>query len=198
MKSIALTGTIGSGKSACSAYLNQIGYAVFDCDKECHQFLEIDGVLYQKVIDLLGTEIIGHDGQIDRKKVASIIFGNPSLKKEYEQMFHIELKHLLEQQIKENKSLYFAEVPLLYETGFEKLFDEVWLIWCDEETAIERCMKNRGMSEAQVIERIRTQMSTEEKKKRADVLLENNGAVEQLYHQIDLALKELKHHGSLR
>ena len=92
MKSIAITGTIGSGKSACSQILREAVFQVFDCDKECHAYLTVGGLLYQQVIDLLGTDILSENGSVDRKMVASLIFSNLDLKKKYEQMFHDELK----------------------------------------------------------------------------------------------------------
>ena len=137
MKSIAITGTIGSGKSACSQILREAGFQVFDCDKECHAYLKIDGLLYQRVIDLLGTSILSEDGTIDRKKVADLIFSDLELKKKYEQMFHDELKVQLKHEIA-SCELFIAEVPLLFETGFNELFDEVWLVVCDEKTAVCR------------------------------------------------------------
>ena len=85
----------------------------------------------------------------------------------------------------------------MYETGFDELFDEVWLVWCDEDTSISRCITNRGMKKEEVLQRIRAQMSVEEKKQRADVLFENNGALSQLHDKIDVVLKELKQDGML-
>ena len=197
MKSIAITGTIGSGKSACSQILREAGFQVFDCDKECHAYLKIDGLLYQRVIDLLGTSILSEDGTIDRKKVADLIFSDLELKKKYEQMFHDELKVQLKHEIA-SCELFIAEVPLLFETGFNELFDEVWLVACNEETAVKRCMENRNMSEQEVLSRIRTQMSVELKKEKSDVLFENNGTLDDLRNQIMQASKELKKDGTAR
>ncbi|MBP3399515.1 MAG: dephospho-CoA kinase [Erysipelotrichaceae bacterium] len=197
MKSIAVTGTIGSGKSACSSYLREKGCEVFDCDAQCRSYLNKDGLLYEQVIQLLGAEILTADGSVDRKKVAELIFQDTSLKSVYEKMFHEQLKEQLLERIKKNTGLFFAEVPILYETGFDELFDEVWLVWCDEDTAISRCITNRGMKKEEVLQRIRAQMSVEEKKQRADVLFENNGALSQLHDKIDVVLKELKQDGML-
>ena len=167
MKSIAITGTIGSGKSACSQMLRETGYQVFDCDRECHAYLSKEGLLYQRVIDFFGPEILMEDGSIDRKKVASLIFSDLDLKKKYEQMFHDELKVQLK-HLMNSCDLFLAEVPLLFETGFDELFDEVWLVTCDEKTAVKRCMETRNMSEQEVLSRIRTQMSVELKKEKSD------------------------------
>ena len=195
MKSIAITGTIGSGKSACSQILREAGFQVFDCDSLCLAYLEINGLLYKRVVDLLGTDILFLDGQIDRKKVAQLIFSDASLKKEYEQMFHTELKIQLKHLI-EHQNLFIAEVPLLFETGFDELFDEVWLIYCDEEIALKRCMENRQMKEEEVRARIKTQMCVELKKEKSDVLLENNGTLDDLKIQINEVLKGLKSDGT--
>ena len=195
LKSIASTGTIGSGKSACSQMLREAGFQVFDCDRQCHDYLNINGQLYQRVIDLMGVEVVMPDGQINRKKIAERIFSDPRLKKEYEQMFHEELKVQLK-HLMSHSHLVMAEVPLLFETGFDELFDEVWLVYCDEETAVKRCMENRAMSEEEVRARIRTQMSVELKKEKSDVLLKNNGTLDDLRNQVNKVLKGLKSDGT--
>ena len=195
MKSIAITGTIGSGKSACSQILREAGFQVFDCDKECHAYLSKEGLLYQRVIDLLGSDILSEDGSIDRKKVAGLIFSDLQLKKKYEQMFHDELKVQLKHQMN-SCDLFIAEVPLLFETGFDELFDEVWLVACDEKTAVLRCTENRNMSEQEVFSRLKTQMSVELKKEKSDVLFENNGTLDDLRDQIMEASKGLREYGT--
>ena len=154
-------------------------------------------LIYQRVIDLLGTSILSEDGTIDRKKVADLIFSDLELKKKYEQMFHDELKVQLKHEIA-SCELFIAEVPLLFETGFNELFDEVWLVVCDEKTAVKRCMENRNMSEMEVLSRIRTQMSVELKKEKSDVLFENNGTLDDLRNQIMQASKGLKKDGTAR
>ena len=189
MKSIAITGTIGSGKSACSQILRESGVDVFDCDKACHTYLEKDGLLYHQVIELLGESILDEEKNIVRGRIAQLIFQNAELKKQYEQMFHVQLKQQLIENIR-NSELFVAEVPLLYETGFDALFDEVWLVWCDDESAIERCITYRKMNREDVCARLKTQMSVEEKKSRSDVLIENSGTLCDLKSQVMKLRKE--------
>lgn len=197
MKSIAVTGTIGSGKSACSSILREMGFSVFDCDQACHAYLEKGGLLYDDVIELLSEDILDDQKEIDRKKVSALIFHDQRLKKEYEQMFHTALKIQLIQNIAENE-LFFAEVPLLFETSFDELFDESWLVVCDKETAVERCVSQRGMRKEEVLVRMAHQMSVEEKMKRADVVLENNASLSELKKQIEQVLKGMNLYGSAR
>jgi len=195
MKSIAVTGTIGSGKSALSRILKDMGYPVFDCDQVCHSYLEKQGLLYHQVVELLSEDVLDENKNIDRKKVSALIFHDKELKKRYEQMFHEALKAQLKEKITESE-LFFAEVPLLFETGFDELFDECWLVICDQKIAIERCMKNRGMSEEDVLLRMSHQMSTEEKIKRADVIFINNTTLDELRCQVEEVLKGMKLYGT--
>ena len=85
---------------------------------------------------------------------------------------------------------------MLFETGFDELFDECWLVICDQKIAIERCMKNRGMSEEDVLLRMSHQMSTEEKIKRADVIFVNNTTLDELRGQVEKVLKGMKLYGT--
>ena len=195
MRSIAVTGTIGSGKSACSQILREMGFPVFDCDQVCHSFLEQDGLLYHRVIDLFGIQIVDDQNHLNRSMIAELIFHDAELKKKYEKMFHDELIRLIQEE-KIKHELFFAEVPLLFETGFDQLFDESWLVVCEKQIAIERCMDYRNMKEEDIRLRMKHQMSTEEKIKRADVILDNSTSLESLKNQIIKVLKGMNAYGT--
>ncbi len=195
MKSIAVTGTIGSGKSACSQILRDMGFYVFDCDQVSHSYIKKNGLLYHQVIELLSKKILDDDGNIDRRKVASVVFDDVQLKKQYEKMFHDALRIEICEQMTQHK-LFFAEVPLLFETGFDELFDESWLVICDEETAVHRCCDHRGMKKEDVLLRMKHQMSTEEKIRRSDVVLDNSSTIEHLKKQIEEVLKGMNGYGT--
>ena len=92
-------------------------------------------------------------------------------------------------EIRDKHPFVFIEVPLLYELGWEKYFDEDWLITCDESLCIERCIQNRNMTKEEVQARLNHQMSKESKMKKAKIVIENNGNIQELQKRIDLLLE---------
>ena len=180
---IAITGTIGSGKTEASIYLRKKGYDVFDCDEVNKQLLEDKGyeLLHNRFPECFnGTKL-------DKVKLASIIFTNVDRKTELENIMHPLILDKLQEKIDDP---LFAEVPLLFEAGWDKYFDEKLLIISNEDIALER-LKNRGISEFDAKRRINNQMSIKEKIKKASRIIYNNGSLDELYSAIDSYLKEL-------
>lgn len=191
MKTIAITGTIGSGKSTCVKILVSLGYNVFDCDSVVQSYLNKDGILYHKVIGFFDEVITYDSGDINRKKIAQIIFNNSVIKKEYESLIYCQLKSDLIKAIDSCDDLFFAEVPLLFETEFKELFQESWLVISSEEKILHRLKTNRNLTEEEIYERINSQMSVEEKQALATHIIYNDGSEEELKEQIlDLLSKE--------
>ena len=195
MKSVAVTGTIGSGKSACSQILRNMGFPVFDCDQISHSYIKKNGLLYHQVIELLSDQILDDDRNIDRRKVSELVFHDDKLKKQYEKMFHDALRLEIKRQMVQHE-IFFAEVPLLFETGFDELFDESWLVVCDKDIAVQRCIEHRGMKKEDVLLRMKHQMSTEEKIRHSDVVLDNSSTLEHLQNQIEAVLKGMNGYGT--
>ena len=188
---IAITGTMASGKSTVLSYLNKLGYETINCDIINAQLQKINEKGYLRIVEVFGQEILDENKELNRKKLSNLIFNDKKLKKELESIMHPlilnEINH-----IKENvTSLTFIEVPLLYELGWEKYFDHHWLITCDESKCYERCIKNRNMTKEEVKARLNHQMSSEIKRQKAKVIIENNGDIQELYKTIDLLLERI-------
>ena len=180
---IAITGTIGSGKTEACNYLLSKGYDVFDCDKVNSDLLNA------KAYALLSDHFPQcFDGEVlDRKKLSNIVFNDSNSKELLESIMH----PLILEQLKQRKDdPLFAEVPLLFESGWDKYFDESILIVCDEDVAIER-LKNRGIDEKQAKMRISNQMPVQEKIKKATRIIYNNGSLDELYSAIDSYLLQI-------
>ena len=182
----AITGTIGSGKSEVCRYLKEKGYHVFDCDKYNAYLLEKDNAGYRLVKEYFLECFDGEN--LDKKKLANIIFNDLDKKKKLESLLH----PLIFEEIKREANLYnpfFAEVQLLFETGMDKYFDYKLLIVSDEYITLDRLLK-RGMKKEDIERRINNQMSVNDKIERSDGIIYNNLDLIYLHKQIDLWLKK--------
>lgn len=180
---IAITGTIGSGKTEVSLYLRKKGYDVFDCD------VVNKNLLQEKAYELLINDFpeCFIEKELDKVKLASIIFTNHDRKAKLESIMHPLI--LQELMLREDNPL-FAEVPLLFEAGWDKYFDEKLLIVCNEDLALQR-LENRGIDHLEARNRINNQMPVQEKIKKATRIIYNNGSLDELYSAIDSYLKDI-------
>ena len=180
---IAISGTIGSGKSTVLAYLRSKGYVVFDCDKTNGKLLEPGQKGYNALVEVFSDRILNREGIIDRKKLASIVFSDNCALNTLNSIMHPLIKEeMLKEMVRDD--IFIAEVPLLFETDFYQLFDYKLLIVADYEIALERLLK-RGLSKDDAISRIRHQMSVEDKISMSDYIIENNHGLDELYRRID-------------
>ena len=180
---VAITGTIGSGKTEASLYLRNKGYDVFDCDAINKEIL--DSQSYE-LLHLDFPECF-EDGELNKNKLASIVFSDEVRKEKLESILHpLILKELHDRK---NDPL-FAEVPLLFEVGWDVYFDETLLIICNEDIALDR-LEKRGISKDNAIMRIKNQMPVQEKIKKATRIIYNNGSLDELYTAIDSYLKDI-------
>jgi formamidopyrimidine-DNA glycosylase len=185
-KRIAITGTIGSGKSEAARYLREKGYPVFDCDAENRDLLEKGNAGYEAVKDAFPECIT--DGQLDKKALSALVFNDPSQKKKLESIMH---PLILERLNERKEELLFAEVPLLFEAKWDRYFDQNLLVVTDRKILLER-LKDRGMSRSEALRRLKKQMPVSEKKKRADKIIYNNGSLQQLHDSLEEWLKEVR------
>ena len=192
---IGITGGIASGKSTVTEFLRQQGYKVIDADQVVHELQEPGERLCQALLSAFGPAILQEDGRLDRPKLGAMIFGNPELLAQssqiQNQIIHEELagrRDLLE----EMEDIFFMDLPLLFELQYEDWFDQIWLVDVTEETQLSRLMTRNGLSQEEAEKRIAAQLSLREKRKRADVLIDNNGPREATRQQIRDALQKLE------
>ncbi|WP_066504324.1 dephospho-CoA kinase [Abyssisolibacter fermentans] len=196
---IGITGGIGTGKSTVSNILRNKGYVIIDADIIAREALEVGKPGYDDVIDYFGADIITYDKSIDRRKLGEIVFNNNDLIKKLNDIVHPhvynEIKHLIELNSKQN-NIIFLDIPLLIEEK-DKLYsngiimDHIWLVYADRETQLNRILKRDNLGKDEAISRINSQMSIEDKRKEADVIIENKGDLKELEHQIDDKLREI-------
>lgn len=190
LKKVAITGGISSGKSQVCRFFAELGATVVVADDIVHQLLTPDTPLGKKVIKLLGTGIIVKD-KIDRTRVAKKVFLNPTLLRSLEQLLHPQVYEEIENQYnkisRKNNSppLFIAEIPLLFETGGEKYFDQTITVTADTETCWERYRKSTGNEREDFSRRRARMLKQEEKAKRADYVIKNNGTMEELRLEVN-------------
>lgn len=194
MKVIGLTGGSGTGKSFVSEYLVQKEMYIIDADKIAHSILEKGQPAYYEVIEIFGDTILDGNKNIIRKKIGDIVFNNKELLEKHTKCTHkhivAEIKRLIKENINRDFKAIIIDAPLLVEAGLHKEADEVWAVYADISIRIERIMKRDNITFEMAQSRINSQMSWQELKKYADVIITNNGSIEELKKEIDNILCE--------
>jgi len=193
MKRIGITGGIGSGKSAVTNFLREKGYTVIDADEVAREAAVPGEPAMLRLREEIGEGIFCEDGTLDRQKLARIIFSSPIAILTVNEIFHGDIKERIEAHVRERERLgedvVFISAPLLFETDADWMADEKWLVTADEEKRLRRVMERDGLSADDVFARMANQMPEEEKRTRADVVIENNGTLKELCKEVEELLK---------
>ena len=192
---IGLTGGIASGKSTVTSYLREKGYPVIDADRIVHDLQAPGGALYRVLVEHFGREILDKSGVLDRAVLGQRIFSNPSERdwsnRVQGQLIREALADARDRQAAQS-DLFFMDIPLLIEQHYEGWFESVWLVAVSKETQLKRLMERNHLSEVEAQERIVSQMPLEAKRSHADLVLDNNGDLADLYAQLNEALEQLE------
>jgi len=184
MKVIGLTGGIGSGKSTVAQFLAELGAVVLDADKVGHVAFKPGTEAWREVVAAFGRQILTPDGEIDRRKLGEVVFGNPEALLRLNQIMHPQIGKMVKAQLEEYRrqgvKIVVFEIPLLLETGGASLVGEVWVTVASESTVLRRLEERSGLSGQQSLARIRSQMSNEERVKHADEVINNDGSLDEL------------------
>ena len=160
-----------------------------------HELQEPGGRLYQALLSTFGSAILQEDGRLDRPKLGAMIFGNPELLAQSSQLQNEIIREELASRrdlLAETEAVFFMDLPLLFELGYDNWFDQIWLVDVTEETQLSRLMARNDLSQEEAEKRIAAQLSLQEKQKRADVLIDNNGLLEGTRQQLRDALQKLE------
>ena len=193
MKVIGLTGGIGSGKSTVSSYLRDKGFHIIDADEEARKLTTKGSMCLENLQKEFGSEILFEDGSLNRKKLGEIVFKDKAKKEKLESLTTDVVVKNMEEETERLRSrgeydIIFLDVPLLFETGLEKICDAVVVVTARDSVRIERVVARDGISSEQVKARINNQMSTEEKVRRATDVIDNSEGKEELHAQIEQLL----------
>jgi len=186
MLKIGLTGSIGTGKTTVENIFKKLGVPVIDADQIVHQLLKRKDIK-KKIINLLG-DVLDKYGEIDRKKVAKIVFSDPQKRKKLEQILHPKVFKYIQNWLKEQEKINpngiaIVSVPLMIETGSYKNYDKIIVVYAPKELQLKRLIK-KGMTKEEALKRINAQMDIDEKIKYADYVINNTGSLKDLEKQV--------------
>jgi dephospho-CoA kinase len=192
MVRVGLTGGIASGKSAVAAELAARGAIIIDADVLAREVVEPGTSALAAIIDRFGPQVLS-DGQLDRTRLAQIVFADPLARRDLERIVHpaVRARAADLERAAGRAAVVVHVIPLLVETGQQEDFDLVVTVDVDHETQIKRLIARNGYTRAEAESRIAAQASREDRRIAADVVLDNTGSVAQLREQIDALWAEL-------
>lgn len=171
---IGLTGGIASGKSTVCDLFSQLSVEIIDADKISHDITKKDGLAFQEILDYFGKKILGLDGELDRQQLRSIIFNDATAKRALENIIHPKVLNEINKNISDSTAPYLIiAVPLMIETGMNKLMDRVLLIDCSIETQIRRLIERDKCTKQEAQSIIENQASLESKRAICDDVIVN-------------------------
>jgi len=199
MKVIGLCGRSGSGKSTVSSFFHSLGFPIIDTDKVYHEILAEKGDCVKELSSIFGDTILDKNGFINRRALADIVFMSEEKEKRQEILNAITHKYVLsrveqtiDQLIDEGKKTVFVDVPLLFESGFNRLCDFVVCVVADDDVRLSRLSIRDGVSEDEIRSRISSQISDIFLIEHSDFVIYNNGDLQTLFEQAATVLQKLK------
>jgi dephospho-CoA kinase len=188
---IGLTGSIGTGKSEAARQLEALGASIISADQVGHEAYTPNTEAWEQVVAAFGDDILQEDGEIDRRKLGAIVFGDPGQLEKLNQIMHPRMARMVADKIEvlrdQGVGVVVVEAALLFEAGWDSLVEEVWVTDSPEQVVIERLKQRNGMCEEEARKRIASQMDRTERLERSDCVIENSGDMATL----GSAIKEL-------
>lgn len=176
MTVIGLTGSFGTGKTFVASVFKSLGASVIDADVIAHGVIRKPGPAYKKIINAFGSGILRSDREIDRKKLAALVFGNKRSLAKLNRIVHPEVIRVIKAKIKAagKDAVVVIDAPLLVEARLLNIVDKMVVVKSSKKRQIERCLKKFRIKREEVLKRIRSQMSMKEKLKMADFVVQND------------------------
>lgn len=195
MKFIGITGGVGAGKSEILKYIKRhYKCEIYLADEAAHEVKRTGTECFDRLVTLLGSDIVGEDGGINKAVMADKIFGDEELLRQVNEIVHPAVKDYLMAKYEaalENPDieLFFVEAALLIEAGYKELVDEMWYIYADRNVRRKRLMYSRGYSEEKIQNIMDNQLTEEEFREACDFVIDNSGLLADSYRQIDKKLE---------
>lgn len=190
---IGITGGTGSGKTSVCKHLRDKGFQVIDSDEIARTILEKDSDAYNVVVSHFGESILKSNGEINRQDLGSIVFDSPEdlnflqsvvTKKTVESVINIF------DTIVPEKKIIFLDAPILFEVGLDKYVDMVWMVLAPRDQRMNRLAKRDGISDYEIEKRMAAQMPEEKKQKLSDIIILNDGTLDELHLRVDKLLED--------
>lgn len=191
---IGLTGGMGSGKSTVADCLRSNGIPVIDADVIAHKIMNEESTL-DKIHEIFGKNVFDKDGSLNKVKFSSVLFTNTVKRKKLNEFVHPkvwdEMMDETEKYVTEGSKVIFLDVPLLIESGWHTRVNETWLVKADYNERIERLRLRTNLSTEEIKKRIEIQMPESEKEEYADKIINNDGTIEETEKQVIEELQKI-------
>ena len=190
MKTIGLTGGIGSGKTTVAKILEGLGALVIHADTVGHEIYRAGSIGWQRVRATFGPGVLAPDGSVDRKKLGAIVFADPNALKQLNAIAHPLIFAEIRRRIDAQRAAaalqpIIVEAAILIEANWLPLVDEVWLVVAGKGAVVERVHAERGLAPSDIERRIDAQLSDVERRRHAHVVIENTGSLDDLRRRVE-------------
>lgn len=188
---IAITGSIGSGKSSMGSFLRKQGELVFDTDKMVHDLYKYNTEVYESVVKHFGISVLNEDKSINRKALGKLVFNDSDEIKKLESFVYPEIINEILSYTEGESNYVFYEVPMLFESNMANLFDYIVMVDSDDDIALKRlALYRKDVKDAK--ERLALQMDRTLKKSLSNYVITNNGSLEDFHLKISECLNIIK------
>jgi len=188
MRVLGLTGGIGSGKSMVAEMFAELGATVIDADQIARDIVEPGQPALGEIVSSFGRDILLPDGRLHRAKLAEIIFGDPAARARLNAITHPRIRERMEVEVAARRSgpgVLIVDIPLLFENGRQSSVEKVIVVWVDLETQRRRLTERDGLTAEAAGQRIAAQMPLDDKRARADHVIDNSGDRENTRRQVE-------------
>lgn len=188
MRLIGLTGGIASGKTTVALLFERMGAAVVDADQLAREVVEPGEEALARIVEAYGEKVLNSDGTLNRAALGEIVFADPAARRTLEAITHPAIRQRAAEKLAKLREAgvetAFYVAPLIFEVGLQSNFDEVWVVYLDPATQLERLMSRDGSTREAAMARIAAQIPMEEKKLLGRVVIDNSGSREELEAQV--------------
>lgn len=195
---VALTGGIASGKSTVCRLLEERGAKIIDSDLLAREVVRKGAPAWEQIVEHFGPEILTPEGEIDRGKLGEIVFSDPGEREFLNRVTHPRIFQLMGERLREmerscgGEGVVVLDIPLLVEAGAGGLFHLNLVVDAPEEEQVRRLVQDRGLSPEAARARVRSQASREERLACADLVITNDGSLDELRREVDRVWEEIK------
>jgi dephospho-CoA kinase len=192
-----LTGSIATGKSTVGSMLRELGAFVVDADLASREAVLPGRPAWEEIVRVFGRDVLDPSGSIDRKRLGKVVFGDVRMLRQLEAIVHPEAARLMDERLEgiareHPHGVAVLDVPLLFETGMNRGVEEVIVVYCPEEEQIRRLMLRDSLERGEALARIRAQISIEEKRRMAGLVIDNSGSLDATRAQVARVFELLK------
>jgi dephospho-CoA kinase len=197
MPSFGLTGGIASGKSTAAAMFHHMGARIIDADELAHELIRAGSPVFARIVSRFGSDILDASGQVNRKQLGEIVFADPGERAALDAIIHPAImmqRHELiaGYEASDPEAIIISDAALIYEAHIESYFLKVIVAWCRPEQQLDRLLKKAALSREEAERRIMAQMPADEKRHRADYVIDCSGSIDETKRQVAALYPELK------